>query len=916
MTVESEYLEWPPNSQSPLPRQQYLGSAQGSRATALPRGYSSFATALETSQVSSPTTNRPVKTPTMSQRQSTTNSWGAWGQTGPRPPFDAGAYGNPRRSKTVQSKSTTSQAQAHPQINATHTPASTQTPQAGLGDGLAQPISHLIPHGKGGVATVHPETHARRTSGKLGQRANSPKRLADCPTATRSHNNKPTSAQDRCPVTSSELDLQLKIDIERGKSPGPRAKTSAQSSVPWWGEAATEPTKSVTRASEPHPFTLSEARANPRTDRPSMQHYQQQRSGIDKNNTRVKSAVPEVEAMNEAFERAKMEIHNDSGQRRLQKNQKKYDTTDLATLHEIRRAMPAKTESACEIKIQHYQKLGESPANWPESTSDIEPGNASEAFARSRDEIRAQALRAKEDKQARDWAEKNQKGYNIAGEELSTRRQPQPRNSKRNTKWVTPDEVRAQVRKPGSNDFGSAHPDEATPSEGSLQAVHNGEDGRRVQDGPDPGLIGWDGKLVEAPADWESRPKAHAQRYRPEQGDFGQFLSECFHQQYPQESFAALPEELVMDTSLHADGISMAPRAQTVTLHNPASHLGYSDTVLLEVSQLLHNFPDSQFLTGTTEAEFNFVEPASAQAMDEIGYIETSEIYAQRYMAMRTRQHKPLQHKQEPSALPAAADPIEKGSWNKKPDISIHLRPAAKDDLPQLAEIYNWHVENGPRPTEMGVISEGEMRDRFEDATNSKLPLIVAVANFKTKKRNHGSNRNSHAANGHPVQNVDPSYQGIVAKEKIVGWASATDWSASDYVERISAELEVYVDPEHRMNGVGGCLMDKMLQICDRGYIPRNACAFSCLPEHSYMYNNGGARDLHKIWFIMRNWSKPVKTPEDQKVVKAFDREDEVDIWLKSWLESMGFAQEGHLRQIGARNGRLLVPPSVFLYLC
>jgi hypothetical protein len=141
--------------------------------------------------------------------------------------------------------------------------------------------------------------------------------------------------------------------------------------------------------------------------------------------------------------------------------------------------------------------------------------------------------------------------------------------------------------------------------------------------------------------------------------------------------------------------------------------------------------------------------------------------------------------------------------------------------------------------------------------------------------------------------------------ESVIGWACAQDWTASDYVERISVELEVYVAADARRQGVGRCLMDKLMDACDRGHIQKGGYDFVCAPEKAHLYNSGGGRDLHKLYFIVRTWSTPRKAARFGKGTAATQPDEEGELgWLKEWLASWNFEVEGVLKQAAAKNGR------------
>ncbi|OJI89198.1 hypothetical protein ASPTUDRAFT_70809 [Aspergillus tubingensis CBS 134.48] len=69
---------------------------------------------------------------------------------------------------------------------------------------------------------------------------------------------------------------------------------------------------------------------------------------------------------------------------------------------------------------------------------------------------------------------------------------------------------------------------------------------------------------------------------------------------------------------------------------------------------------------------------------------------------------------------------------------------------------------------------------------NARLPFIVAV------ERGSGNQR-----------------------ENIFGYATAKDYTGSETSGRYTAELESFVIPEQQRKGIGNCLMDKLLQVCD-----------------------------------------------------------------------------------------------------
>ena len=163
------------------------------------------------------------------------------------------------------------------------------------------------------------------------------------------------------------------------------------------------------------------------------------------------------------------------------------------------------------------------------------------------------------------------------------------------------------------------------------------------------------------------------------------------------------------------------------------------------------------------------------------------------------------------------------------------------------------------------------MRNRLNECLSSKLPFIVAVSReHKNLRRLKGS-------------------------EKIVGFASATDFSQPNLTERISAELEVYVHPDWTRYGVGRTLVDKLLESTDRGHLRTTTATFTCDPDIKHLYSAGGGRDLNVLIFIIRHFKNP----------KHGAGEDISH--LKQWLiNEFDFEESGCIKGAGTKFKRLM----------
>ncbi|KEF52951.1 uncharacterized protein A1O9_10857 [Exophiala aquamarina CBS 119918] len=498
-----------------------------------------------------------------------------------------------------------------------------------------------------------------------------------------------------------------------------------------------------------------------------------------------------------------------------------------------------------------------------------------------------------------------------------------PRNN-----WATSAELKAPGWIVDSNAAGS------TASEGSM--CHMGIDsdlGRLIRpknpDAHEASLIGWDGKFVPPPVDWEQRPRfGNDQEHF--KADFRNWLGQTVQhtlgvEAVPKLSFERAPSEVVSDINLHPDGLGFVQRHATINAGN-AEHYGYDFSA--------DNFPK----TGGEPADFDADWRVDSSLIENVKYRDetTNDLIAKKMQLVErdTRRYEAQVEERKASQEGAAAIiASEKPADIPRPKVNLYLRPALDVDIPGMTEILNWYIRNGVRTSELLPISDQDMRSRLNMVKQSKLPFIVAIERTRKKARQKTARQSD---------NPDAGYHGIVKDEHVIGWVSATDWSAVDYVECISADLELYVAHDYRQKGIGRCLMEALLDATDRGYMKKGKCEFTVAPEMRHMFSSGGMRDLHKIIFQVRSYNSPL--PREMQIKHAAyvgrydnmvnggggwdgrgnttkpklmradgknhetpdDLEDDYAVWLKKWLESFGFEEEGRLRKIGTKNRRFL----------
>ncbi|KAB8069917.1 hypothetical protein BDV29DRAFT_181968 [Aspergillus leporis] len=160
---------------------------------------------------------------------------------------------------------------------------------------------------------------------------------------------------------------------------------------------------------------------------------------------------------------------------------------------------------------------------------------------------------------------------------------------------------------------------------------------------------------------------------------------------------------------------------------------------------------------------------------------------------------------------------------------NVYFRPVEVGDVPGLIEIFNYYGLNSPLSTHIKALEAGDIRQIIDDSNEEKLPFIVAA------ERRVGAIANS-------------------GREKIFGYALATDFLGQGTSGRFTAELEIFVKPGHMRKGIGKCLIDKILEVCDATYIPKRGYFFDSNWDDRSGYWAGGRRRLGRSW--IEEWLK------------------------------------------------------------
>ncbi|PYI01764.1 hypothetical protein BO78DRAFT_326793 [Aspergillus sclerotiicarbonarius CBS 121057] len=194
------------------------------------------------------------------------------------------------------------------------------------------------------------------------------------------------------------------------------------------------------------------------------------------------------------------------------------------------------------------------------------------------------------------------------------------------------------------------------------------------------------------------------------------------------------------------------------------------------------------------------------------------------------------------------------------PKANIYLRPVEMKDISQLLPIYNWYARESCLSIHTHEVKSDYIRERIQAAKDAQLPFIVAVKRGSTRER-----------------------------EVIFGYATASEFSPGQHTTgRFTAQLEIFVLPEQQRKGIGYCLLDKLLQICDPAYCSKEGYTFDNRGRCGYSL--GGERVLARLLFIISI------LPEDRAVYR----------WTREWLERYGFEVQGQLTGAACKFDRLL----------
>ncbi|KAJ4362663.1 hypothetical protein N0V95_001371 [Ascochyta clinopodiicola] len=196
------------------------------------------------------------------------------------------------------------------------------------------------------------------------------------------------------------------------------------------------------------------------------------------------------------------------------------------------------------------------------------------------------------------------------------------------------------------------------------------------------------------------------------------------------------------------------------------------------------------------------------------------------------------------------------------PKANIYLRPVQPADVRGIMAIYNHYVANTVHAHELDELTEASIRGRIDDIVQAGLPFLVAVAKRNKRK----------------------GPQGYVS-ETIVGYVQLDDYVNLSSMYRYTFELELYVHPGYIHQGVGKCLLDRIMYMANTGYKTRGG--YEWVNEFEYLKNGKG----RVIKTILASFH--------------FERGEEID-WATQYLGEFGFKKAGRFMQVGYKDGKIV----------
>lgn len=164
--------------------------------------------------------------------------------------------------------------------------------------------------------------------------------------------------------------------------------------------------------------------------------------------------------------------------------------------------------------------------------------------------------------------------------------------------------------------------------------------------------------------------------------------------------------------------------------------------------------------------------------------------------------------------------------------------------------------------TEFDPCTEAEIRDRCDKVVNDKLPFFVAVA------KNHR-----------------PKCSTGYLSEHIIGYINLNEHLNKPTMYRHTFDLAMFVKQGYVRQGIGKCLLDKMMDYAHPNYPARGGYEY----VNDYKYLTTGERRVIKTILISYHYER-----------------DENASWMSEYLRPFGFLRAGNFHAVGFKDGKVV----------
>lgn len=269
---------------------------------------------------------------------------------------------------------------------------------------------------------------------------------------------------------------------------------------------------------------------------------------------------------------------------------------------------------------------------------------------------------------------------------------------------------------------------------------------------------------------------------------------------------------------------------------------------------------------------------------------DTAQKRSQHFINVAGRKAIERAHIEEICAMnPAYNTPFPDEPDPNAPTVELYIRPAHEADATGISQIYNWYVQHTIVPEDQKVVDEEAIRNKISEAKGNRTPIIVAIQG----KAPEGHLRKPMSTFGRrsTQANTGAKASHPAVTEFVLGFGFVDGFSGLTGVlnqgrSRFTGQLHFYVRQQQLRQGIGRCLLDRLLTATAPSHLNKGGYVFSN-PSNDQVYEGLGGNGPHRFHQLI------VQRPIERSQDPDYD-------WLKMWLEKSFFFEEtGRLKSVG-----------------